>query len=77
MPKKPARFVTAVAKSTGKKQRIPRDWLDHPVLGADFRLPASSEHRDSGDGPKTSAPRTPATTPVVDKTPATGDDKEN
>lgn len=72
--KQPSRFVTAVAKSTGKKQRIPRDWLDHPVLGRDFRLPASATRPDPT--PQSSAPRTPATTPVADKTPATGDEKE-
>jgi len=33
MPK----FTEAVAKRTGRKQRIPVAWLDHPVLGEDFR----------------------------------------
>lgn len=34
-------FVTAV-NSNGDKQEIPRHWLDHPVLGKGFRLPASA-----------------------------------
>jgi hypothetical protein len=34
MPK----FVEAVAKSTGKTQIIPEHWVDHPVLGSDFKV---------------------------------------
>ncbi len=45
------RFVTAVNRH-GVKQVIPRHWLDDPVLGAGFRLPASqvSADRVSGRG---------------------------
>lgn len=38
-------FVEAVAKSTGRKQRIPREWLEHSkagVPGFDFELPPST-----------------------------------
>lgn len=34
-------FVTAV-NARGEKQQIPRHWLDHPVLGKEFRLPPSA-----------------------------------
>ena len=34
-------FIEAVAKATGRKQRIPEHWLDHPVFGPQFRLPPS------------------------------------
>lgn len=34
MPK--SRFVTAWSKATGKKQRIPISWVNHPVLGVPF-----------------------------------------
>lgn len=35
-------FVDVYAKSTGQKQRIPKHWLDHPVLGRDFVLTPSA-----------------------------------
>lgn len=38
-------FVTAVARATGNKQTIPREWLalsDAGVPGFDFELPPSS-----------------------------------
>lgn len=35
-------FVSAYAKSTGLKQRIPRHWIGHPVLGRDFELTPSA-----------------------------------
>lgn len=38
-------FVTAVATATGKKQRIPREWLEHSkagVPGYAFELPPST-----------------------------------
>ena len=35
-------FTDAVVKATGKKQRVPEHWLDHPTIGAQFRLPPSS-----------------------------------
>jgi len=34
------KFIHAV-NSAGKKQRIPRAWLNHPVLGKPFRLTAA------------------------------------
>lgn len=37
--------ITAVAKSTGRKVSIPEHWLDHPVLGKDFKLPPSATGR--------------------------------
>ena len=36
-------FVSAYAKSTGVKQRIPRHWIGHPVLGRDFELTPSAK----------------------------------
>ena len=38
-------FVDAVVKATGRKQRIPAHWLDHPTLGAPFRLTARERRR--------------------------------
>lgn len=35
-------FVSAYAIATGKKQRIPRHWLDHPVFGPRFSLTPSA-----------------------------------
>lgn len=43
-------FVDAYAISTGRKQRIPRHWLDDPVLGRDFRKTPSQRELD-GDLP--------------------------
>ena len=37
-------FITAVNRE-GRKQVIPRHWLDHPILGVGFKLPPSSEAR--------------------------------
>lgn len=36
-------FVSAYSKSTGLKQRIPRHWIGHPVLGRDFELTPSAK----------------------------------
>lgn len=33
-------FIEAVVKATGKKQRIPSHWLNHPTLSEPFRLTA-------------------------------------
>lgn len=44
-------FVVAVARATGQKQRIPREWLalsDAGVPGFDFELPPS----ERGESPK-------------------------
>lgn len=35
-------FIEAVVKATGNKQRVPEHWLDHPTIGAQFRLPPSA-----------------------------------
>lgn len=43
-------FVEAYAISTGRKQRIPRHWLDDPVLGRDFAKTPSQRELD-GDLP--------------------------
>lgn len=47
------KFVTAYSRSTGQKQRIPESWLDHEVLGKDFRRTPSDEARQQAlaDGP--------------------------
>ena len=86
-------FVNAYAKSTGKKQRIPKHWLGHPVLGRDFQLTPSARAAEEADqtvvidgddpGPVTTWFHTdldttnPDATQADDKTPAAGDDKEN
>lgn len=44
-------FADAYAISTGRKQRIPRHWLDDPVLGRDFRKTPSQRELD-GDLPQ-------------------------
>jgi hypothetical protein len=66
MPK----FVEAVAKSTGRKQRIPAAWLDHSVLGDDFRETPRNTARKAA---KTAA--TPPSAPAddTDNAPVTGD----
>lgn len=43
-------FVDAYAISTGRIQRIPRHWLDDPVLGRDFAKTPSQRELD-GDLP--------------------------
>lgn len=76
-------FVSAYSKSTGQKQRIPRHWIGHPVLGLDFELTPSSkadEQPSTADVPKqrkTRAPKDPDDTPSPAETPATGDTKED
>jgi hypothetical protein len=39
-------FVDAYSVTTGLKQRIPRHWLDDPVLGRDFRKTPSQREVD-------------------------------
>jgi hypothetical protein len=39
-------FVDAYSVTTGVKQRIPRHWLDDPVLGRDFRKTPSQRELD-------------------------------
>lgn len=36
------RFVSAYSKSTGKKQRVPRHFIGHPVLGNNLELAPSA-----------------------------------
>ena len=40
-----AEFIEAVVKATGRKQRIPAAWLDHPVLSEPFRLTKRAEKK--------------------------------
>lgn len=70
-----SKFVEVVAKSTRTKQRIPRHWLDHPILGRDFELPPSTRDTSVASS-QIKPPKTAAVTETTDKTPATGDDKE-
>lgn len=42
-------FIEAYAVKTGAKQRIPADWLDHPVLGEQFRKTPSSRAKAAED----------------------------
>lgn len=37
------RFVTAYSTATGRKQRVPRHFIGHPVLGKGIRLAPSAE----------------------------------
>ena len=48
-------FIEAVAKATGKKQRIPAHWLDHPTIGKQFRLPPSAEAKAAKQDEKPAA----------------------
>lgn len=38
-------FVTAYSVKTGEPQRIPRHWLEHPVLGKNYRLKPARKAR--------------------------------
>ena len=49
-------FVERVVKATGRKQRIPEHWLDHPVFGPQFRLPPSVVAKAAEKPAKKSAP---------------------
>lgn len=33
----PEQFITAYSVATGRKHDVPEEWLDHPILGRDFR----------------------------------------
>lgn len=63
-------FVTVV-NANGEKQRIPRRWLDHPVLGRGFRMPPSAK-------PKATTTRKPSGKPrgANPRTPISGDEKK-
>lgn len=45
-------FVDAYAISTGRKQRIPRDWLDDPIQGPKFAKTPSQRELDGDLGPR-------------------------
>ena len=47
MPKEPPRFVSAYSRATGRKQSVPRHWIGHPVLGANWALTPSQRARDA------------------------------
>lgn len=73
-------FVTAVSVRTGKKQAIPAEWLEHPVLSLAWRLPPSAgadtdvvDEHPPGDG-STAAPTD--ATPGDPNTPAAGGEQE-
>ena len=51
-------FIDVYAVTTGAKQRVPRDWIGHPVLGAGIRKTPAQRALD-GDIP--SAPTSDAT----------------
>lgn len=42
-------FVTVYSKTTGQKQRVPEHWLDHKVLGADFRKTPVQKDADQAE----------------------------
>lgn len=45
-------FVDAYAVATGRKQRVPRHFIGHPVLGAGLRLTPLQRERDGDLGPR-------------------------
>jgi hypothetical protein len=53
-------FTVVYSKTTGIKQRIPEEWLTHPVLGRDFRKTPLTEkqQRDASNGVTTIDPPT-------------------
>ena len=58
-------FVDAYVIATGKKRRIPRHWLDHPTLGAPFRLTpkaAAKQRRTAADQGESSSSAAPTDT---------------
>ena len=49
-------FIDAYSTTTGQKQRIPRAWLDHPVLGKGFQKTPRQKASEATEGaakPKT------------------------
>jgi len=71
-------FVDAYVIATGEKQRIPRHWLDHPTLGAPFRLTPkaaakqrrAAETADPADAEPTDTDATDPATQVEPEEPA-------
>lgn len=56
------RFVSAFSTHTGRKQRIPASWLDHPVLSKPFKVAPSAREPEATE---------PAHVPVPEGEPAT------
>lgn len=57
-------FISVYSKTTGRKQDVPEHWLDHPVLGRDFRkTPLSQQQQRAVDAATATADHheTPAT----------------
>lgn len=72
------KFVEVVAKTTGKKQRVPAHYLDNPRLMEQFELPpkAKAAGRQAGPPPTPDAPASTdstTTTTRTTETPAAGD----
>jgi hypothetical protein len=42
----PTQFADVYSLTTGRKQRVPRAWLDDPILGRDFRKTPSQRELD-------------------------------
>ena len=66
------RFVTAV-NAKGRKQKIPRHWLGHPVLGRGFKLPPSASRETPRSRVGETPTQDPGGNPSPAKTPAAGD----
>ncbi|WGX98725.1 hypothetical protein [Nocardioides sp. L-11A] len=62
-------FVEVYAKSTGRKQRVPEHWLDHPVLSRDFEKTPSARAAEQAPAPKPPA----GIPPTGSKPPAAGE----
>lgn len=77
--------IIAINVNSGEKQEIPEDWIGHPVIGKDFRLPKSTAEgkpqgigrrrasRATTRGNKRAAPATVAT----EENPVSGGDTTN
>ncbi len=49
-------FVSAYSKTTGQIQRIPADWIGHPMLGRDFELTPEEQALQAANVPTPSEP---------------------
>ena len=59
-----SKFVEVVASATGRKQRVPEHWIDHPVLGAPFKpKPSARATRSAGTEAKAPTEAKPAQKP--------------
>jgi hypothetical protein len=54
-----SQFVDVYSLTTGLKQRVPRVWLDDPILGRDFRKTPSQRELDGELPPGPPATRRP------------------